>query len=280
MARGIRLLDVYVASEGAALFRHVLEADDAFVEARLDNIRRFLDHADDPRYATALQVPELSVEEGYAAWSEVYDTMSNALIEAEEPVVRDAVAGIPAGRAIDVACGTGRHAAWLAEAGHEIEGVDRSEAMLAIARRKVPSGNFRAGDMEAIPCGDDEFDIGITALALTHLADPTAAIAELARVVRPGGRVVVTDAHPTFVLIQGQALFSTPRGMAFVRNHVHLHGTYLRAFRTANLEVLDCQEPMMKAEFGNGLQAPVAEALNALWKDIPVGLVWTLAKKA
>ena len=45
MARGIRLLDVYVGSEGAALFRHLLEADDAFVEARLDNIRNFLDHA-------------------------------------------------------------------------------------------------------------------------------------------------------------------------------------------------------------------------------------------
>src|SRR2546423_9238430 len=262
MARGIRLLDVYVGSEGAALFRHLLEADDAFVEARLDNIRNFLDHADDPRYATALAVPELGVEEGYAAWSEVYDTMSNALIEAEDPIVREAVADIPAGRALDVACGTGRHAAWLVEAGHRVEGIDRSDAMLAIARTKVPSGSFRIGDMEALPFGDDEFDIGITALALTHLADPTAAIAELARVVRPGGRVIVTDAHPTFVLIQGQALFSTPRGMAFVRNHVHLHGTYLRAFRAANLEVLDCQEPIMEAEFGEGLQPPVAEALN------------------
>jgi ubiquinone/menaquinone biosynthesis C-methylase UbiE len=279
MARGIRLLDVYVGSEGAALFRHLLEADDAFVEARLNNIRNFLDHAGDPGYATALSVPELSVEEGYEAWSEVYDTMSNALIQAEEPIVRDAATGIPAGRAIDMACGTGRHAAWLADAGHQVDGIDRSEAMLAIARTKVPGGTFRIGDMEELPFGDAEFDIGITALALTHLLDPTAAITELARVVRPGGRVIVTDAHPTFVLIQGQALFPTPGGMAFVRNHVHLHGTYLRAFRSADLEVLDCQEPIMEAEFGNGLQAPVAEALTALWKGIPVGLVWTLAKK-
>src|SRR5436305_9984576 len=136
MGRGIRLLDVYVGSEGAALFRHLLEADDAFVDARLDNIRAFLAAADDPRYAAALVVPELSVEEGYEAWSAVYDTMSNALIRAEEPVVKAALADAPPGLAIDVACGTGRHAAWLAEAGHEVAGIDTTEAMLAIARQK------------------------------------------------------------------------------------------------------------------------------------------------
>src|SRR5206468_12304227 len=135
MSRSIRLLEVYVGTEGAALFRHLLEADDAFVEARLDNLRNFLTKAEEPRYATAMRLPELSVEEGYAAWADVYDTMSNALIRAEEPLVRKAAASVASGRALDAACGTGRHAAWLAAAGHEVVGIDRSETMLAIARQ-------------------------------------------------------------------------------------------------------------------------------------------------
>jgi ubiquinone/menaquinone biosynthesis C-methylase UbiE len=278
MGRPIRLLDVYVATEGAALFRHLLEADDAFVGARLDHIRDFLSRADEPALSTAMAVPELDVEEGYAAWSERYDTMSNALIRAEEPLVREALSQVPGGRALDMACGTGRHAEWLAGAGHQVVGIDRTEGMLAIARQKVPTGEFYMGDMERLPFPDNDFDVAVAALALTHLADPTVAIAELARVVKPGARLIVTDAHPTFVLIQGQALFPTSKGMAFVRNHVHLHGTYLRAFRVAGLEVLDCQEPVLEPDFGRGLQAPVVDALTALWRDIPVALVWTLAK--
>lgn len=278
MSRPIRLVDVYVASEGAALFRHVLEADDEFVQARLDNIATFLGKADDPMYAASMVVPELDIEEGYAAWSSVYDTIANTLIKAEEPVVHAAISSLPTGRALDAACGTGRHSAWLAAAGYDVVGVDRTEAMLSIAREKVPHGRFDIGDMEHLPFDDGEFDLAITALALTHLVDPTVAIAELARVVKPGGHIVVSDAHPTFVLIQGQAMFPTPTGMAYVRNHVHLHGTYLRAFRAAGLEVLDCQEPTVEPDFGRGLQAPVADALNALWRDIPVALVWTLRR--
>jgi ubiquinone/menaquinone biosynthesis C-methylase UbiE len=277
MSRPIRLLDVYVASEGAALFRHLLDADDDFVRERLENIGAFLSKADDPAYATGVVVPELGVEEGYASWSAVYDTMANALIRAEEPIVRATFSGLSPARGLDAACGTGRHAAWLADAGHEIVGIDRTEAMLAIARQKVPGAIFRVGDIDQLPFDDGEFDFAVCALALTHLVDPSVAIGELARVVRPGGIVVLTDAHPTFVLLQGQAQFPTPKGMAYVRNHAHLHGTYLRAFVAAGLEVRNVEEPTIEMDFGHGLQAPVADALRALWQDIPVALVWTLS---
>lgn len=58
------------------------------------------------------------------------------------------------------------------------------------------------------------------------------AIAELARVLRPGGRIVLSDAHPALVLLQGQALFSRENGLAFVRNHPHLHSRYQKAQRS------------------------------------------------
>ena len=85
------------------------------------------------------------------------------------------------------------------------------------------------------------------------------------------------DAHPTFVLIQGQALFPVDGAFAFVRNHVHLHSTYLSAFATCGLRLLRCDEPPMQVDWSKGLFAGAAEAADALWSGIPIALVWTLA---
>jgi ubiquinone/menaquinone biosynthesis C-methylase UbiE len=206
--------------------------------------------------------------------------MDNALIEAEEPLVESVTRDLPIGSALDAACGTGRHAAKLAAAGHATTGVDRTPAMLAVARRRAPDVDFRLGDLTALPVEDGTFDFAICALALAHFPDPSPAIAEIARAVRPGGRIVLTDAHPTFVLIQGQALFPTAVGFAFVRNHPVLHGTYLAAFRAAGLTVRECIEGSMNPDFSRGLFAGAADAATAMWEGIPVALVWSLEKPA
>jgi len=276
VARYIRLGELQLGVEGAALFRHLVDCDQDFAEQRVAAIQRILAGLDGGPQAAGMKVPELDVATGYAAWAPVYDAMENALIRAEEPLVQAMTADVSPGRAIDVACGTGRHAAWLHAAGHETTGVDRTPEMLELARQRVPHASFEEGDFTALRFDDDTFDFAICALALTHIADPSPAIAEMARVVRPGGRIVLTDAHPTFVLIQGQAMFPAGQRLAFVRNHPHLHSTYLRAFRSAELTVLDCREAPMDANFDNGLFADVSDAATALWDGIPVALVWSL----
>jgi ubiquinone/menaquinone biosynthesis C-methylase UbiE len=193
-------------------------------------------------------------------------------------LVRQATADLEPGSALDVACGTGRHSAWLCAGGHDTIGIDATPEMLDVARQKVPDAEFRLGDFTSLPFDDDQFDFAICALALTHIDDPSRAIDEIARVVRPRGRIVLTDAHPTFVLIQGQALFPTAQGLAFIRNHAHLHSTYLRAFRASGLDVLDCLEAPMDADFTTGLFAGVAIAAQELWRGIPAALVWSLSK--
>lgn len=121
--------------------------------------------------------------------------------------------------------------------------------------------------------------VATCALALTHLEDPTPAIVELARAVRPGGRVILSDAHPTFVLIQGQAMFPTAGGgFAYVRNVPHLHSTYLRAFGIAGLRVLACVEPTFSGRVGP-LMAQAEEAAKALWQQVPGALVWSLERE-
>jgi ubiquinone/menaquinone biosynthesis C-methylase UbiE len=277
MSRYVRLAELLVGVEGTALFRRVVDGDDAFVRARLQAMRDLLDELEAPD-ALGADVPELDVEDGYAAWAPVYDTMTNAMIRAEEPLVARALADVAPGRALDAACGTGRHTAALVAAGHATIGVDRSAAMLEVAAAKVPDADLRTGDLLDLPIDDASVDVAVCALALTHLEDPSPAIAELARVVRPGGRVVLTDAHPAFVLLLGQALFPTPTGFAFVRNHVHLHSTYLSAFEAAGLRVCGCWESPQEADFSTGLFAGAAEAAEAVWHDVPIVLVWSLER--
>ena len=280
MGRTICLRELLLGIEGAALFRHLVDCDQDFADTRVAALRRLLDRFDDPQFAFGVEVPELDVETGYTAWAPIYDTMENGLIAAEEPVVDALIRELPVGRALDVACGTGRHAARLAARGYDTVGVDATPAMLEVARARAPEVDFRLGDFAALPVDDASFDLAVCALALAHLPDPAPAIAEIGRAVRPGGRVVLTDAHPTFALIQGQAMFPTPTGLAFVRNHPILIGTYLAAFRASGLDVLDCLEIPIAVDFTHGLFAEAADAATAFWDGIPAALVWSLEKAA
>jgi len=279
MTRQVRLEELLLGVEGGALLRRLIDGDDDFVAERVTAIRRLAESLYGGR-SRAAAVPELDVEDGYAAWAHIYDEMPNALIHAEQPLVDAALADVPAGRALDAACGTGRHAARLVGSGHRTVGVDRSAAMLAIARRKVPQAEFRIGDLTDLPLDDGSVDVAVCALALTHLRDPEPAIAELARVVRPDGTIVLSDAHPAFVQLQGQALFPCEGGFAFVRNYPHLHSRYLGAFSRLGLEVRMCAESPMDDDFSQGLMAGAAVAARALWAGIPAVLVWSLQRRS
>src|SRR5919198_1040551 len=102
--------------EGIALLRAFAgEYDREFTLARIREIRALLDAED---LGEGVEESPMSMEEGYAQWAACYDRPGNALLEAEEPVVHQILAELPVGVALDAACGTGRHAAYLASLGH------------------------------------------------------------------------------------------------------------------------------------------------------------------
>jgi SAM-dependent methyltransferase len=104
-------------------------------------------------------------------------------------------------RVLDVACGPGIVACALAAHASQVSGVDLTPAMIAEARRRQaalgPANlDWRVGDASALPFADEAFDVVVTRYSFHHLQRPSAALAEMKRVCRAGGRIVVIDAIP------------------------------------------------------------------------------------
>lgn len=127
--------------------------------------------------------------------AEVYDRLFLPSLAGPWAVrVADAARLAPGDRVLDVACGTG---AVVAEAvrrvrpGGEVAGVDRSSDMLAVARRKLPDLDLREGRAEALPFEDDAVDVVTCQFGVMFFDDREAALQEVRRVLRPGGRLAV-----------------------------------------------------------------------------------------
>lgn len=226
--------------EGAALMRAFNgDYDRDFTEARLAEVRTLLATAS--RFGDGESTRPITIAEGYDVWAGDYDQPGNPLIDLEQPVVREILGQLPPGTALDAACGTGRHAEYLARLGHKVIGVDNSREMLAAARAKMPRGEFREGDLHLLPVPDRHVDLVVCALALAHVAEFAPVLAEFVRVLRPGGDLVISDTRHEWPIVQ-----ALPGGdFGYLPHRNHLTSDYLAAALPLGLRVLRCEEPCL-----------------------------------
>lgn len=120
-------------------------------------------------------------------WAEVQEGQCAAAYHA---VLAHAGVG-PGTRHLDVGCGAGMAAALSAARGATVSGIDAAEALLEIARERTPAGDFRQGDLEALPFDDDAFDLVTGFNAFQYAGDAARALREAGRVTRQGGMIVI-----------------------------------------------------------------------------------------
>jgi len=277
--------------EGMALLRaYGGEYDRAFTEARLAEVRRLLDCG--PVGGEGVEAERIGTVDGYRIWSETYDEPRNGLFDFDEPYVHKILDALPAGTALDAACGTGRYAEYLAGLGHRVLGVDSSPDMLARARDRVPDGDFRDGDLHRLPVGDGEVDVVVCALALAHVAELGPVMAEFARVLRPNGHLVISDVHAALVFL-GSVPCTLGRGgqPGLLPGHRHLASDYLGAALPLGLHLRHCEEPRLPDSHGEREEEPetelgpwdlwpwalhgfVPDATRAAYRGLPATVIW------
>ncbi|WP_373876000.1 class I SAM-dependent methyltransferase [Methylobacterium soli] len=107
------------------------------------------------------------------------------ILEAFDPVAERSL--------LDIGCGSGTLARALAARGATVTGIDPNPAAVAAARHAVPTGRFAVAGAEALPFASASFDGAIVLNALHHVPDAPAALAEAARIVRPGAAILVIE---------------------------------------------------------------------------------------
>ena len=274
MTRNVSPREVLAGVEGLALLRNLYDGTDEAAAARLRELRGVLD---DPALGSAEPTPEHDAASGYAIWSDSYDEPGNPVIAIEQAVVTEMLGAAPLGSALDAACGTGRHTRALVELGHAVSGIDLTPEMIDRARLNVPQASFVVGDLRELPFAQESFDTIVCGLALAHLPSHHPGIAELGRVLRPGGRLIISVLHPFQTLLGWNAPFSGADGSrGFVREHPHLHGDYLGALEAAGLRRTACVEPTIgEQELGAKRRAfrRIPDATRAAYLGLPAVLV-------
>src|SRR6267142_1914475 len=186
-------------------FRLVTSGDDALLVREF--VRR-LDALQQRRQTAAVRF----FRDNAQRWDEL-----RALHVADREIERALAHHLPVGarRLLDIGTGTGRLLEVLAPKVEQAVGVDQSREMLALARANlaragIDNADIRQGDMYALPFEADSFDVVTIHHVLHYADDPAAALSEAARVVRPGGIVLVVD-------------FSPHDLVELKREHAHVH---------------------------------------------------------
>jgi len=167
-------------------------------------------------------------------------------------------------KALDVGCGEGRFCRMLRRHGIEVTGIDPTPALIAAARARDKSGAYSRAAAERLPFGNEAFDLVVSYLSLIDIPDIQAAIPEMARVLRPGGSLLIANLnsfntacvdmgwvkdnngqrlyYPIDNYLEERKMWIEYRGIRIINHHRPL-STYLRTLVNAGLNLTFFDEP-------------------------------------
>jgi SAM-dependent methyltransferase len=186
-----------------------------------------------------------------------------------DPIMLARAVKSSAKQALDVGCGEGRFCRMLRPHGIQTTGIEPTPALLAAARDREPEGVYLEGQAEQLPVGDATFDLVISYLSLIDIPDFRAAIREMARVLKPGGTLLIANLnsfntacgdigwikdsagkrlhYPIDHYLEERAMWVEFHGMRVVSHHRPL-SAYMSALLEAGLQLTYFDEPVPSAD--------------------------------
>lgn len=191
---------------------------------------------------------ELSIREGYKIWSEVYDHHFNPLIELEERPLLESIGNVKNKKVLDVGCGTGRISLKLLRKGARIFSIDIIPQMLNKAKEKAKKYGgkyeFKLASVYRIPYKNNEFDVVVCSLLISHLKNLRKAIGEMSRVLKPNGHLIISDQHPTLLAFGLTRTKFFKNGKEYrIKNYYHSLEKIFNLLKENNLRVIELKEP-------------------------------------
>lgn len=208
-----------------------------------------------------MTVVRLHPSVAYERWASAYPPRPhNALMEAEQAAMLELLPDVDGLDALDAGCGTGRYARLLLARGARAVGVDRSSAMLGRAR--LAGAPLIRADLRALPLRAASFDIVVAGLALGDIPELERAVAEMARVLRPGGHLAYSVVHPAGAARGWTRTFDEGGRRWEIETCWHSLDAHTTALAAAGLTLVGRREPLLRQP--DGELGPAVLAIQAV----------------
>lgn len=220
------------------------------------------------------RIRETEPETAYDLWAKAYDHQPRNLMLSldkelfsqitEKITIRDQ-------ELIDVGCGTGRH--WyslLSQQPARLVGYDVSREMLGILKQKFPGQEIHRQTNHKLNQPANRFNLLISTLTMAHVPDMPAALREWARVVKPGGDIIITDYHPATLEKGGQRTFSYQGKTVAIKNYIHTLKAIMGTASLYGLDVVDIVEKKIDESMRGWYEQQDALAIYEKFKGTPV----------
>jgi len=185
---------------------------------------------------------------GYDHWAATYDDHDPSTW-LDEPFLLDHLKPFPGCRILDLGCGTGRYLRRLDPCLYRITAVDLSRGMLNRARRITESREailWVQASVTCLPFQSCLFDRVMSGLVLDHIERPKRLFAQIAAVLKPLGRAIVTAVHPDMQRLTGADIeLVDTKGSLRITGHIHEVRDLIVATQDANLTVERIEEPVV-----------------------------------
>jgi len=199
--------------------------------------------------AEPARVERLDPQSAYGLWASAYPPRPhNPLMEVEHETVLALLPEVRGLTVLDAGCGSGRYLRELGARGARAIGMDLSRAMLARARETTT--RITRADLRALPFDAMSIDLVVCGLALGDLAELELALTEIARVLRPGGRVIYSVVHPAGEAAGWSRTFESDGKQWAIDGFWHSLDRHRQACAAAGLAIEEWREPEIAAAPG------------------------------